>query len=91
MVGGNYDADYSGFSIRGDLDIGTTTLEDDSAVLDGAATRSREALNDVTYAEYSKIITLQTRTLRQRVLYMTYVFSLHTSVYKRLNIPIYLC
>ncbi|XP_063889709.1 multiple epidermal growth factor-like domains protein 6 [Scylla paramamosain] len=61
ILGGNYDVDYSGYSIRGDQDMGSTAIEDYSTVLDGETTRNRDAWNDVTYAEYSKIITLQTR------------------------------
>ncbi|XP_063862135.1 multiple epidermal growth factor-like domains protein 6 [Scylla paramamosain] len=61
ILGGNYDVDYSGYSIRGDQDMGSTAIEDYSTVLDGETTRNRDAWNDVTYAENSKIITLQTR------------------------------
>lgn len=65
-MGSNYDVDYSGYSIRGDQDMDTTAIEDYSTVLDGETTRNRDAWNDVTYAEYSKIITLQTRKSRVR-------------------------
>lgn len=61
VVGGDYDIDYSGLSFRGDQDIGTTTLEDDSTELDNSGTRNKNSWNDVTYAEYSKITTLKTR------------------------------
>lgn len=66
MVGSDYDIDYSGLSIRGDQDIGTTTLENDSTVREGSGTRNRDLWNDVTYAEYSKITTLQTRKWTRR-------------------------
>lgn len=61
VVGGDYDIDYSGFSIRGDQDIDTKTVEEDSTSVDRSGTRNRDSWNDVTYAEYSKITTLQTR------------------------------
>ncbi|XP_063863055.1 signal peptide, CUB and EGF-like domain-containing protein 1 [Scylla paramamosain] len=49
ILGGNYDVDYSGYSIRGDQDMGSTATEDYSTVLDGEMTRNRDAWNDVTY------------------------------------------
>ncbi|KAK8373253.1 hypothetical protein O3P69_018998, partial [Scylla paramamosain] len=51
ILGGNYDVDYSGYSIRGDQDMGSTATEDYSTVLDGEMTRNRDAWNDVCRCE----------------------------------------
>lgn len=80
VVGGDYDIDYSGLSIRGDQDIGTTTLERDSTVQDGSGTSNRDLWNDVTYAEYSKITTLQTREWTDKLAFVHSVSVTETTV-----------